>query len=46
MSATWKQNGKVIVFDPDIGTVSARSEYECWLEIDRRKAMKRERAKA
>lgn len=43
MSATWKHDGKVVVFDPDVGTVSARSEYEAWLEVDRRKAMRREK---
>ncbi len=43
MIATWTHEGTVIVFDKDIGTVSARSEHAAWREVDRRKAMKRDR---
>lgn len=34
------QDGTVIVFDPEIGTVSAKSEAEAWREVERRKALK------
>ncbi|WP_181172293.1 hypothetical protein [Mesorhizobium sp. B2-2-3] len=43
MSAIWTHDGTVIVFDPEIGTVSAPSETAARREVERRKAMKRER---
>lgn len=46
MIAIWTHDRTIIVFDNEIGTVSARSEHEVWKEIGRRKAMKRERRAA
>lgn len=43
MSAIWTHDGTVIVFDPEIGTVSAHTETAARREVERRKAMKRER---
>lgn len=36
------QDGTIIVFDPEIGTVSAPSEHIAWQKIDRRKELKRQ----
>ena len=43
MIAIWTNAGTIIVFDPEVGTASGRSEHEAWKEIERRKAMKQER---
>lgn len=40
------EDGTVLVFDSEVGTVSGRSEFEALRELDRRKAMKRERRQA
>ncbi|WP_167480743.1 hypothetical protein [Mesorhizobium waimense] len=41
MIAIWTHEGTIIVFDPEIGTVAARSEHEAWREVERRKAKSR-----
>jgi hypothetical protein len=46
MSACWTQDGTFNVFDPEIGLVTGPSEVAVWREVDRRKAMKRERRQA
>ncbi|CAN7687044.1 hypothetical protein LJR234_005737 [Mesorhizobium amorphae] len=46
MIAIWTHEGTIIVFDPEIGTVAARSEHEAWREVERRKAIKQERRAA
>ncbi|WP_181181353.1 hypothetical protein [Mesorhizobium sp. B1-1-5] len=43
MSAITTQDGTIIVFDQEVGTVSASTESAARREIERRKAMKRER---
>jgi hypothetical protein len=40
------EDGTVLLFDSEIGTVSGRSEFEALREVERRKAMKRERRQA
>jgi len=42
MRAQWIHEGTLLVFDPEVGTVSARSEYEACREIASRKAAKRQ----
>jgi hypothetical protein len=46
MIAIWTHEGTVIVFDLEVGTVSARSEHEAWREVERRRAIKQERRAA
>jgi|EndMetStandDraft_9_1072997.scaffolds.fasta_scaffold688429_1 hypothetical protein len=47
MIAIWTHDdGTIIVFDPEIGTVCARSEHEAWQKIERRKALKQDRRAA
>jgi len=43
MTALWMHSGKIIMFDSTVGTVSARSEHQAWIEIARRKEYKRQK---
>lgn len=37
------EDGTVLLVDSEVGTVSAKSEAAAWREVERRKAMNRER---